>query len=121
MQAHEKRYLPGQIHTENLRGGSAIAAIEGTLRLRYRDDSLNWLLDAAPVNELLIGEGDLYRLPCDAFVEISAAGKTAAVGAIEPALTGLACCVAWFANVLAGDRRRQPRTEGASLATRRSQ
>ena len=101
MQAYETRYVPGRIHTGKLRAGSTILALEGTLRLRYREESLNWLLDAAPVNGLLVCEGQQYRLPCDAFVEISAEGKTAAVGAIAPALTALGRCAAWIANGVA--------------------
>jgi len=66
--------------------------------LRYRDESLNWLLDAAPASRVRLGEGDGYRLSCDAFVEISTAGKTAAVGAIEPASTAFARCAAWIVN-----------------------
>lgn len=120
MQAYEMRYIPGQVHTGKLRGGSSIFAIEGTLRLRYRDESLNWLLDAAPLNDLHLGEGERYRLPCDAFVEISAEGRTAAVGAIEPALAGLARYVAWIGRALAARRRGQQRTEGRSIASRRS-
>jgi hypothetical protein len=98
MQAYETQYVPGQIHVTRLRRGSSIVAIEGTLRLRYRDASLNWLLDAAPVNRVRLGEGEGYRLPCDAFVEIGAAGKTAALGAVEPASTAFARCAAWIAN-----------------------
>lgn len=98
MQAYETRYVPGQIHVVRLRRGSSIVAIEGTLRLRYRDESLNWLLDAAPVSRVRLGDGEGYRLPCDAFVEISTAGQTAAVGAVEPASTAIARCAAWIAN-----------------------
>lgn len=98
MQAYETRYVPGQIHVTRLRRGSSIVAIEGTLRLRYRDESLNWLLDAAPANHVRLDEGDGYRLPCDAFVEISAGGKNAAVGAVEPASTAFARCTAWIVN-----------------------
>ncbi|NRO96460.1 hypothetical protein GWC77_11005 [Paraburkholderia sp. NMBU_R16] len=98
MQAYEMRYVPGQIHVTRLRRASSIVAIEGTLTLRYRDESLNWLLDATPINHVRLGEGEGYRLPCDAFVEISTAGKTGAVGAVEPASTAFARCAAWIVN-----------------------
>ncbi len=111
MQAYEMRCVPDQIQIAKLRRGSSIVAVEGTLRLRYRDGSLNWLLDAAPVNDLRLGEGEQYRLPCNAFVEIRATGKTAAVGAIEPTSTALARCAEWLAGAIAGVRRGQRRTE----------
>lgn len=120
MQADEIRYDPGQIRTGKLRCDSTIVAIEGALRVRYRDGSLNWLLDAVPVNDLLIREGEQYRLPCDAFVEITAAGKTAAVGSIEPALTALGRCAAWIVGAVTAGRRRQRRTERAPIVSRRS-
>jgi len=120
MRAYEMRYVPGQIHTVKLRGGSSIVAMEGALKLRYRDASLNWLLDAAPTNNLRLGEGEQYRLPCDAIVEICAEGTSAAGGAIEPASTGLARCSAWIARVMGAVRPGQWRSAGASLASRRS-
>lgn len=120
MQAYETQYVPGQIHTGRLGAGSVILAIEGTLRVLYRDESLNWLLDASPVNDLLVCEGERYRLPCEAFVEIAADGKTAAVGVIEPALTTLGRCAAWIAKRIAFAYRRPGRTARTPLVSRRS-
>ena len=119
MQAYEMRYVPGHIHTTRLRGGCSIIAMQGTLRLRYRDASLSWLLDAAPANDLRLGEGEQYRVPCDAIVEISAEGKTSAVGAIEPALPALTRYAAWVATVIGVLRGGHPRNGLASTSPRK--
>ncbi len=83
MKPFEHRYAPGQIHAAWFRCGSAIVALEGTLRLTYRDASLDWLLGDAPKVTVTLCEGDCHVLPYEAFVEVLASGQRAAVARID--------------------------------------
>lgn len=83
MKPFEHRYAPGQIHAAWFRRGSAIAALEGTLRLCYRDASLDWLLGDAPRVSVVLREGERHVLPYEAFVEAIATGQHAALAQID--------------------------------------
>jgi len=83
MKPFEHQYAPGQIHAAWFRRGSAIAALEGTLRISYRDASLDWLLGDAPRVSLTLREGERHVLPYEAFVEVIASGQRAAIAQID--------------------------------------
>ena len=83
MKPFEQRYAPGQIHAAWFKRGSAIAAREGSLRLTYRDASLDWLLDDAPRVSIVLREGECHVLPYEAFVEVIAVGRRAALAHID--------------------------------------
>lgn len=83
MKPFEYRYAPGQIHAAWFKCGSAIVALEGTLRVSYRDASLDWLLGDAPKVSVVLCEGERHVLPYEAFVEVLATGQRAAVAQID--------------------------------------
>ena len=85
MRPYEQRYAPGQIQAAWFRRGSAITALDGTLRLTYRDVSLDWLLGDAPNVSVVLHDGELHVLPYEALVEVMAAGTRAAAARIDPA------------------------------------
>ena len=77
MKPFEYRYAPGQVHAAWFKRETAIVALEGTLRLSYRDASLDWLLGDAPRVSVVLCEGERHVLPYEAFVEVRAAGQRA--------------------------------------------
>ena len=83
MKPFEYRYTPGQIHAAWFKCGSAIVAREGTLRVSYRDASLDWLLGDAPKVSVVLCEGERHVLPYEAFVEVLATGQRAAIAQID--------------------------------------
>jgi hypothetical protein len=83
MKPFDRRYAPGQIHADWFRRGSAITALDGALRLTYRDGSLDWLLGDAPKVSVELHEGDCHVLPYEALVEVIATGKGAAIARID--------------------------------------
>ncbi|MBN3764960.1 hypothetical protein [Burkholderia sp. Ac-20365] len=83
MKPFEHRYAPGQIHAAWFRRGSAIAALEGTLQISYRDASLDWLLGDAPKVSVVLHEGERHVLPYEAFVEVIAIGQHAVIAQID--------------------------------------
>lgn len=83
MKPFEHRYAPGQVHAAWFKCASAIVALEGTLRLSYRDASLDWLLGDAPRVSVVLCEGERHVLPYEAFVEVRAAGQRAAIAQID--------------------------------------
>ena len=83
MKPFEYRYAPGQIHAAWFKCGSAIVALEGTLRLSYRDASLDCLLGDAPKVSVVLCEGERHVLPYEAFVEVLATGQRVAIAQID--------------------------------------
>jgi len=82
MNVFEQRYAPGQIHAAWFKRGSAIAVLDGSLRLTYRDASLDWLLDAPRVCVVLC-EGERHVFPYEAWVEAVATGQRTASAQID--------------------------------------
>jgi hypothetical protein len=82
MKPFDQPYFPGQTTAAWFKRASAIVALDGTLRLTYRDASLDWLLSDALRVELVLREGERHVLPYEAFVEISAIGSRAATARI---------------------------------------
>ena len=70
MKATEQRCYRGQIYALHLQRGSILVAKDGALRLEYRDQSLDWLLGAAPDCYVKLEDGAQHVLPCNAFVKI---------------------------------------------------
>ncbi|MEM5369713.1 hypothetical protein V4C53_27280 [Paraburkholderia azotifigens] len=83
MKPFDQRYAPGQIHANWFKRGSAIIVLNGTLRLSYRDGSLDWLLGDAPKVSVVLHEGGCHVLPYEAYVEIIATGECAATARID--------------------------------------
>lgn len=77
MKSAEQPCLPGQVLAMRLKRGSALVAKDGALRIDYRDQSLDWLLDAAPDCCVKLEDGAQHVLPCNAFVKIQAEGAQA--------------------------------------------
>src|SRR5579864_1038233 len=82
MQTCEQRYHPGQVRASSLKRGSAIVALDGPLRVAYRDGSMDWLLDSASRVSITLEEGEHHILPHSAFVEIRPAGSSVVTGLI---------------------------------------
>ncbi|MGI4814154.1 MAG: hypothetical protein ACRYG5_10770 [Janthinobacterium lividum] len=85
MKAYLHRCLPAQCHTCELKRGSTLVAVEGPLRVQYHDGSTDCLPDGAACRAVVIDEGACLMLPCRAFVDIRAAGPSAATVWVEPA------------------------------------
>ncbi|CAN7616188.1 hypothetical protein LJR230_004468 [Trinickia sp. LjRoot230] len=90
MQASEAQCFPGQMHTLRLDRASAIIALDGPLRLRYRDESLTWLLDAAPCIDITLRDGEQHILPFTTFVNMLTEGEQTVTAALAPAPDTLA-------------------------------
>lgn len=82
MERGERRYYPGQVWAFSLRRGSTLLALDGPLRVEYRDGSLDWLPDSVPRVSITLEEGEHHVLPHSAFVEIRAAGSNVVTGLI---------------------------------------
>lgn len=82
MDAQERHYQPQQIQTVHMKRGSAIVAFDGRLRIRYRDESLNWLVDCVPTVSLFLDEGDRHVLPYSTYVEIYVPGVAMVTGLV---------------------------------------
>jgi hypothetical protein len=83
MKPFDQRYAAGQIHANWFKRGSVITALDGALRLSYRDGSLDWLLGDAPRVSVVLHEGDCHVLPYEAYVEVVATGECAALARID--------------------------------------
>ena len=66
------RVAAGQTAVHNLRARTSIVAVEGVLRLRFRDHSLAWLGDAVPATSITLHEGERFVTPQHGVVSISA-------------------------------------------------
>lgn len=70
-------FLPGQLRSFNLRRHTLLVALDGPLRLTYRDAALDWLPGGAARIAIRLDEGAAHRLPCAAWVDIGAAADAA--------------------------------------------
>lgn len=77
MKIIEGQCYPGQVCALNLKRGSILVAKDGALRVEYRDESLDWLLDATPHFSVKLMEGAQHILQCNAFVMILTDGTQA--------------------------------------------
>ncbi|KQR73809.1 hypothetical protein ASG35_22890 [Burkholderia sp. Leaf177] len=73
---------PGQIHASHQRAGTQFIAIDGALRLIYRDPSLDWLMELSPLFRVDLNAGDAHVFSCNAWVEIDVIGETTTVGVL---------------------------------------
>jgi hypothetical protein len=71
---------PGQIHASHQRAGTQLIAIDGALRLTYRDPSLDWLMDLSPRVRVDLDTGDVHVCSCNAWVEVEVVGETTTMG-----------------------------------------
>ena len=110
-------FYPGQLNARCQRAGTQVVAIDGALRLTYRDPSLDWLLNVTGPVSVDIEEGECHVLPYNTFVEIEVLGPSAVnglVGVPRPQYSLVAAigrCAAWIgcrgrANAQRPDRRR---------------
>src|ERR1700712_891661 len=83
MQSISQHFYPGQCRARHQRAGTQVIAIDGVLRLTYRDPALDWLLNVTSPVVVRIEEGGCYLLPCDTFVEIEAVGFSAVNGLVH--------------------------------------
>ncbi|HTJ95762.1 MAG TPA: hypothetical protein VL424_21910 [Pararobbsia sp.] len=98
MQTTEQHYAPGQCQTVRLQRASVIVAVDGPLRIEYRDESLSWLsMHIEPVL-VVLGESQSHELPYGAWVNISAEGPRLVTGLIMNAPT-------WSMRLMAVFRR----------------
>jgi hypothetical protein len=95
--------LKGQMAWQHLPARSAIVAATGDLRLEFRDHSLAWLGDAAPVTTVALREGERYTMQQSGMVAISAMR---------------ADCAAFVVQSLRTDRMRQVRDLCAAVYLR---
>ena len=80
-----RHYAGKQIHAEYVQSGSTIVAVEGAMRVRFRDSTLAWLPEAPQHVTVLLHEGDRYVITYNTLVEIHVETVTAARGLIlEP-------------------------------------
>lgn len=77
------RLHPGQIHASRQRAGTLLIAINGPLRLTYRDPSLDWLMVLSPRVCIDLNEGDAHVISCNAWVEVDVLRETAIVGLLK--------------------------------------
>ncbi|WP_089160563.1 hypothetical protein [Caballeronia sordidicola] len=83
MQAIRQCFYPGQRNARHHRAGTQVVAIDGVLRLTYRDPALDWLLTLTSPISIEIDEGGCHVLPYDTFVEIEAVGSAAVNGIVS--------------------------------------
>ncbi|MCX4172478.1 MULTISPECIES: hypothetical protein [Paraburkholderia] len=82
--AATSRVAAGQMAVHDLRARTSIVAVEGNLRLDFRDHSLAWLGDAVPVTSITLREGERYITPQRGVVSISTAHAKSAAFVVEP-------------------------------------
>ncbi len=102
MKPFEHHYNPGQIHAAWFKRGSMVVVLKGSLRLTYRNASLDWLLDSAPMATIMLEEGECHVLPHEAWVEVVATGRHAALARIDarpPFHSMLAAPMRWLATI----------------------
>jgi hypothetical protein len=78
----KQRYYPGQLNGFYLAHRHVLIAVDGPLRIQYRNPSLDWLLSEAPHVSITLLEGESHVLPYAAFVEVSAIGADVVTAAI---------------------------------------
>ncbi|SAK93055.1 hypothetical protein AWB82_06674 [Caballeronia glebae] len=74
MKTIERACCRGEVLALNVKRGSALVAKDGVLRMEYRDQSLDWLLDAALYRYVKLDDGAQHVFPCDAFVKVQSDG-----------------------------------------------
>ncbi|SIT39440.1 conserved hypothetical protein [Paraburkholderia ribeironis] len=100
------RLAAGQMALRHLRAHSSIIAVEGALQLDFRDHSLAWLGNDAPLTSLTLHEGERFVTPqrgvlsirathahAVAFIVLPACADRSARGLIRQAAYRLACVV----------------------------
>ena len=112
MQAIRQPFYPGQFNGQYRRAGTQVVAIDGVLRLTYRDPALDWLLNLTSPVAVDVEEGGCHRLPYDTFVEIQAVGSSVVNGIVSVPVHRYALIatigrgIAWFKSWLrANDQR----------------
>jgi hypothetical protein len=83
MQAIRQSFYPGQFSGRYWRTGTQLVAIDGVLRLTYRDPALDWLLNLTSPVAVDLEEGECHVLPYDTFVEIQAVGSSVVNGIVS--------------------------------------
>ncbi|NML31275.1 hypothetical protein HHL14_10550 [Paraburkholderia sp. G-4-1-8] len=73
----------------DLRAGTAIVAVEGKLKLGFRDHALAWLGGDAPVTSITVCEGEQFVVRQHGVVSVRASDASAAIQ-LAPALSGQA-------------------------------
>lgn len=73
-----------QMQVRDLDARTSIVAVEGNVRLQFRDHSLAWLADAVPLTTVTLHEGERFVTPQRGIVSISAMGATVATFLLEP-------------------------------------
>lgn len=117
MKAIRQSFYPGQINARRQRAGTQVVAIDGVLRLTYRDPSLDWLLNVTSPVSVDIEEGGCHVLPYDTFVEIEARGPSPVNGLVSAPrpryslIAAIGRCAAWIgshvcANAQGPDKQR---------------
>lgn len=76
-------FYPGQIRACRQSAGTQFIAVDGVLRLTYRDPSLDWLLNVTSPVAVNVGEGKCHVLPYDAWVEIEVIGTSVVHGLVS--------------------------------------
>lgn len=112
MQSIRQRFYPGQFNGQYRRAGTQVAAIDGVLRLTYRDPALDWLLNLTSPVAVDVEEGGCHCLPYDTFVEIQAVGSSVVNGIVSMPVDRYALIatirrgIAWFKTWLRADDQR---------------
>ncbi|CAN7347140.1 hypothetical protein LJR029_006123 [Caballeronia sp. LjRoot29] len=120
MQSIRQCFYPGQRSARHQHAGTRIIAIDGMLRLTYRDPALDWLLDVTTPVVVKIEEGECHVLPCDTFVEIEAVGFASVNGLVhvpgrsDAVVAIIGSGIAWLASCVRalGQRSGKRRTQG---------
>jgi hypothetical protein len=76
----EQQFAPGAVQMFLASRASVIVAIDGPLKLEYRDDSLSWLTPAVRPVLVVLDEGQSHEMPYGAWVNISAQGRQTVQG-----------------------------------------
>lgn len=74
----------GQVAVRDLRAGASIVAVEGALQLEFRDHSLAWLGNDAPLTSISLHEGERYVTAQRGVVSIGAMHANAAAFIVLP-------------------------------------
>ncbi|CAL8479593.1 hypothetical protein [Caballeronia sp. S22] len=77
-----------------------VTAVEGVVQLVFRDPTLDWLGEAAPVNRLKLHEGDSYVIEHSCYATVSGASSAVASVHIQvPSTVPVAVRLrTWFAR-----------------------
>ncbi|MDB5834852.1 MAG: hypothetical protein JWR14_4682 [Caballeronia sp.] len=120
MKSIRQYFYPGQRYARHQRAGTQVIAIDGMLRLTYRDPALDWLLNVTSPVVVKLEEGGCHVLPCDTFVEIEAVGFSAVNGLIHvpgqsyAVVAVIRSGIAWLASCVRANAQRsgKRRTQG---------